>query len=326
VSLTADLAEVPVIHGHELPVHRTVDSGGHIPTIAKIFVTFLRMESKLQIHAEYDTLTGMDQGLWPRFYLQMAALGQLTIGQMGMDEKLEQVRTVLMPELEQLHRSYAAIQQNIQEYESGVASGKYYQVKAGGHTSLDRSVELTIRNDAKQFIIQAKLVYVAFLNSEFLSDGGFSLKTYGLTKKLTQLKEQYGKSKDPQYLPLLNVLEKANALFLNELTDLRGDIEHQSFAIDKFELIKQDGGATVQQPLLRGIILSEKVSFIYENLLHFIEKMMAYYIGLNIERLLPGVAQFCVDDQFDYSQQRYKYTFAFAGAPTSCTARLCLYD
>jgi hypothetical protein len=107
----------------------------------KFFVTFLCMGSKLQIHAEYDTLTGMDQGLWPRFYLQMAALGQLTIGQLGMDEKLEQIRTVLMPELEQLHRSYVGIQQGIQEYETGVASGKYYQVKTGGHTSLNRSVE-----------------------------------------------------------------------------------------------------------------------------------------------------------------------------------------
>ncbi len=164
------------------------------------------------------------------------------------------------------------------------------------------------------------------MNTDFLSDVSFSLKTYGLTKKLTPLKEQYSKSKDPRYLPILNVLEKANALFLNELTDLRGHIEHQSFAIDKFELIKQNGGATVQQPLLRGVILSEKISDIYHKLLHFIEKMMAYYIGLNIERLLPGVAQFCVDDQFDYSRQRYKYTFAFAGTPTSETARRCLYD
>ncbi len=82
----------------------------------------------------------MDQELWPRFYLQMAALGELTIGQIGLDEKLEQVRTVLMPELEfQLHQSFAAIHQRIREYESGVANGKYYQIKAGGHTSLDRS-------------------------------------------------------------------------------------------------------------------------------------------------------------------------------------------
>jgi hypothetical protein len=284
------------------------------------------MQSKLQIHAEYDTLTGMDQGLWPRFYLQMAALAELTIGQMGMEEKLEQIRIVLMPEMEQLHQSYFAIQKGIQDYVSGVANGQFYKLKPGGHTSLDRSAELMIRNEAKQFIIQAKLVYIAFLNSEFVNDDGFSLKTYGLTKKLTQLKEQYAKSKNPRYLPLLNILEKANDLFLNELTDLRGDIEHQSFAIDKFNLVKLDGGASVEQPLLRGVILSEKTTTFYENLLHFIEKMMAYYIGLNIERLLPGVVQFCVDDQFNYSQQRYQYTFAVGGAPTSATARRCLFD
>lgn len=284
------------------------------------------MNSKLHIHMEYDTLTGMEQGLWPRFYLQMHTLGELTIGQIGIEDRLEQVRTVLMPELEQLHQCYGAIIQGIMEYATGVANGKYYRVKAEGHTELDRSLELAIKKESKQFIIQAKLVYIAFVNCGFLDESDFLLKTYGFTKRFTDLKGQYAKSKDSKYLPLLNVLEKANVLFLNELTELRGGIEHKSFTIDPFELIRMDQGATVREPLLRGALLSEKITFFYEHLLDFIEKMMAYFIGINMERALPGMAQLCVDDQFDYSKQRYKYTFIFGGIPTSETARRCIYD
>ena len=268
----------------------------------------------------------MEQGLWPRFYLQMLQLGQLTIGKIDIEERLERVRTLLMPKLEQLHRSYAAIVQGIQEYQSGVGTGKYFHGRAGGSTHLDRSPEIAVRNEAEQFIIQAKLVYVAFVNSEFLDESGFLLKTYGLRQNPTSLIEQYSKSKDPKYLPLLRVLEKANVLFLNDLTKLRGDIEHQSFTIEKFELAITDTGATVRQPLLQGVILSEKITFFYEHLLQFIEKMMAYFIGINAERAIPGMTQLFVDDNFDYQQQRYKYSFTFGGVPSSLTARRCLYD
>ena len=284
------------------------------------------MEGNLRIHVEYDTLTGMEQGLWPRFYLQMLQLGQLTIGKIDIEERLERIRTVLMPKLEQLHQSYAAILQGIQEYQSGVVSGKYFHGRAGGSTQLDRSPELAVRNEAEKFIIQAKLVYVAFVNSEFLDEPGFLLKTYALRQKLTDLIAQYSKSKDPKYLPLLHVLEKANALFLNDLTNLRGDIEHQSFSIEKFELVISDTGATVRQPLLQGVMLSERITFFYEHLLQFIEKMMAYFIGINAERAIPGMTQLFVDDEFNYQQQRYKYTFTFGGVPWSMTARRCLYD
>jgi hypothetical protein len=284
------------------------------------------MEGKLQVHAEYDSLTGMNEGLWPRFYLQMSGLAELSLEQIGLSEKLEHIRTLLMPELEQLHRSYTIMMQGIQEYESGVASGKYYQIHLGGHAHLDRTIEISVRNEVKQFIIQAKLVHIAFVNCGFVDEPDFTLETYALTKKLSQLKEQYSNSSDPRYLPLLEVLERANDLFLNDLTAIRGQFEHKSFAIPRFELVKAEQGASVRQPVVNGVILSEKVKFFYENILDFIERMMVYYIGINVERILPGMALLCVDDQFNYSQQRFKYSFSFAGTPTSETARRCLYD
>jgi hypothetical protein len=282
----------------------------------------------LRIHAEYEGISGMEQGIVPRFYLQMLDLSQFAGEEVKADEKLEDFRVSVIPELDELREIYVDLIAKIADFIEGVESGRYYTLKPSGHTNLDRRAETQVKRLTKSFFLQAKLVLENFVNCGLLDDTDFKLSTYikANEENFKNRKKQYETSSKTIYKPLLNLIEKANSLFLMELKDVRGSYTHKSFTVDRFEVEIGGPQATAKEPDLGGAPLSAKVSFIYEGLLDFLEKMMAYYLGINAEIHLKGVVALCVNDDFNYAEQRYKYTLAIGGVGTSFTSRLCQFD
>jgi hypothetical protein len=52
----------------------------------------------------------------------------------------------------------------------------------------------------------------------------------------------------------LGILDKANKGFLNELADLRESYSHSLFTIDKFQLVINNGKASITEPNLNGML------------------------------------------------------------------------
>jgi hypothetical protein len=271
----------------------------------------------------------MDQGLWPRFFLQVYAIGRFAEGKIEFEDKLEIFRKMVMPELENLHDTYHKINDNVIAYKHGVANGEYFSIKKNGHSSLDRKIEIEISRLTKNFTVQAKGLLEDFTNCGFCDDLDFKLRTYLFTEpeKFVKKKDQYSKLTYPKYLPLLNVIEKANQSFLLDLKNFRELYYHDSFSLDKFELqVCDTGEAYILEPILGGVPLSGKLTFFYENLLDFFEKMMVYYAGINAEDAIPEVLQLHVTDDYNYAEQRFKYTCSISGLPTSHSSKPCKYD
>ncbi|RTL56142.1 MAG: hypothetical protein EKK37_16820 [Sphingobacteriales bacterium] len=256
------------------------------------------------------------------------ALGELAVGKDEFEKRTKLYFDKVIPDLTNLYDIYHKLIATINDYKVGVENGKYFKVDERGHSSLDRLNEVTIRNLTKDFIIRAKILQVNFFKCGFADEDNFKLTNFFTFEKnkLAERKKLYLKKSDGKYLPLINLIEKANDNFLKQLTDLRGAIEHDLFSLEKFQLNRKDNIATISEPDLEGQLLSTKLKFFYENSLEFIEKMMVYYFGVNGEVNKNGFLQLYVDDVFDYSEMRWKYTFALGGTPWSFTSKKCLYD
>lgn len=279
------------------------------------------------LHIEYDSNHGTSQGIWPRFYLQMIDLGELAIGQ-EFHERIKIYFEKVIPDLTNLYDIYHNLCKTITDYKAGVQNGQHFKIDNRGHSSFDRLSEVEIYNQTKDFIIRTKIAIVNFIKCGFANETNFNLSDFFFCPitKLQEKKNQYLKSTDGKYLPLINLIERANTDFLSQLNEIRGSIEHELFSLAKFKLIREDTIATVTEPILQDMMLSEKLSFYYERTLEFIEKTMVYYIGINGEISKNGFLQLHVDDVHDYAKMNYKYTFSLAGTPWSLTSKRCSYD
>lgn len=279
------------------------------------------------LHIEYDSNHGTSQGIWPRFYLQMVDLGELAIGQ-EFHDRIKVYFEKVIPDLTNLYDIYHKLCNTITEYKEGVKNGKYFKVDNRGHSSFDRLSEVEIYNQTKDFIIRTKIVIVNFIKSGFADENSFKLSDFFFCPlaKLQEKKNQYLKSADCKYVPLIKLIEKANKEFLTQLNEIRGSIEHDLFSLAKFSLVREGSTATITEPNLQDLLLSEKLTFYYDKTLEFIEKLMVYYIGINGEINKNGFLELHVDEVHDYAEMKYKYTFSLAGTPWSLTSKKCNYD
>lgn len=281
------------------------------------------------LHIEYDSNHGTEQGIWPRFYLQILDLAELAIDKAEFEKRTGLYLEKVIPDLTNLYDLFHKLRSLIADYKEGVHNGKYFTVNETGHSSFNRLNEVEIYNLTKDFLIRCKIAIVNFVKSGFTDENDFKLSEYFLcsSNKFKDKKQQYSKTSDGRYLPLLNLIEKANNDFLERLNDIRGEIEHNLFSLPKFILHRDElNSRWLEEPVLQGQVLSNKLSFYYEKSLEFIEKIMVYYIGINGERNLKGLLELHVDNEFDFPNMKYKYGFSFGGTPWSLTSKKCLYD
>lgn len=278
---------------------------------------------------DYDRDHGMDQGIWPRFYLQILSLAEMAGGADLFHQKAELYEKEVIPEIKNLYDLHHQLQDAIADYKLGMEDGRYYKKDAHDTTILQTYHERNILNIFKNFIIRGKMLLVHFGKCEIIDENNFILDSFIHVKNqnnFDERKRQYLSSSDCRYLPIINLIDVARTSFLNEFTEHRGEVEHKIYKYGKFDLRVEDGKVIVIEPILMGFPLSQKVLFYYNSMLDLIEKILVYYYGINGERHLQGYALLEVNPNYDYTNQIYKYTFSMGGISWSENAEVCKYD
>jgi hypothetical protein len=142
----------------------------------------------------------------------------------------------------------------------------------------------------------------------------------------TKKKKLYSESTDGKYLPLIELIEKSESLFLTSLNEIRGEMEHELYSLPKFILHVQRKNAWIEEPEIQGKKLLDLLNFYFESSLDFIEKYVSYFIGINGEEKLNGFAVLEVNEEVDYVNMNYKYRFSMGGLSWSQSAKKCTYD
>ncbi|MBJ6107641.1 hypothetical protein JAO73_01365 [Hymenobacter sp. BT523] len=286
--------------------------------------------SDLVLHSETLSHHGSEKGTWMRFFLQPKDLASSSFCGAEFDRRAGEFFSAVMPEIINFYDIHEELIALIEAFRIGVNNGTFYTVDARGSSRFDRSLEIRIRNLVKDFFIRGKVTLMSFANSGLLEDeaNGFSFKRFYFCneKKFTTITAEYGNLTDSRYLPIINLMGRANGAFLGDFNKIRGAIEHELFRLDKFTLLAGAASPTIVEPKLNGVDLSEALTHFYESILDFIEKTTAYFFGIMGELKSPW-HQLHVRHDFNYSKSYYKYIFSLGGMPIGGgdTTR-CLFD
>lgn len=241
----------------------------------------------LQFHLETSPGYGSEQGIIPRFYLQLNELCNFLNAPSFVRIIPEKFLKTIIPELANFYDLNNSLQTTIKEFLVGVRDGTLYRVREDGSSSFIRQKEFEISNLTKDFFIRGKILLVKYFRGDIVVDHDFKLSHYYFcddTKFQTKY-SQYNSAKSQKYLPLLNVLRAARISFLNEFANTRGSIEHDDFELDRFTLHHEDTKTTLIEPNFQGDILSNKIALYYNRILELIEKLTVYFAGINCEEI-----------------------------------------
>ncbi len=267
----------------------------------------------------------MDLGIWPRFYLQIQNLAEFSSKSFDSNTLY---RKEVIPEIKNLYDISLLIHNLIQDYVTGLKDGRYYYRTIQGTPTIQTHYERDIVNKVEDFISRGKVLLNHFVDCGIIDESEFDILHFIRVndQNFKKNKSHYTSTTDRRYLPIINFIDKARNSFLNEFKELREEAQHHFFRLDKFKIQNLNDQILVEEPILEGLPLSTKISFYYENILDFIEKVLVYYFGINGELHLSGFAYLEVSSDYDHSKQCYKYNFALGGTSWSENAKRCNYD
>lgn len=275
--------------------------------------------------AEFTSIPGH---LHFRFWAQFISMGELAWPKDEFGKRLMSFVDSVLPELSYVFDKRARIESEIAAYKAGIADGRLYKVNERNQTNHDKSKEKEISDLVKVFFIHLKLCVDNTFNSGILSDSEFDSQAFHKcdgTKRI-KLKEEYVRSTDGRYLPIIELLIKANDRFLVRLKEIRGAFEHKAFTLDAFQVAKSQDGYYIVEPTFEGAPLLMTVNRYYSNVFDLIEKMVAYFIGVNAERNHAGRFELQVGREVDYLNSKNRFIVAPAGAKMWYPTDRCLYD
>lgn len=281
----------------------------------------------MKIHIETQAGYGTKQGIMPRFYLQMNELCSFIGVEPFVDSIPNKFLTKIIPELTNFYDVHNNLQSKIKEFIDGVEEGKFYKIDADRSTTFLRHNEFAISNLTKDFFIRGKILLVLFFKSDVIIDGNFKLSEYFFCddKKFETKLLQYSSSSNAKYKPLLNVLRKARLSFLNDFSKTRGDIEHDSFELKRFKISRNEDKVYLNEPTFQNELLSKKIKFYYDSILELIEKLTAYFAGINCEEKNTFLKLY-VTTKPDYTNLIYKYRYRIRELPFVNETVRCEYD
>lgn len=286
------------------------------------------MNNDIFSHIENISNHGAAQGILPRFFNQMFDLAKMSIGRNELDNQFKKYFKTVIPELIHFYDLYHKLIDAINDYQAGVKQGTYYTLDERNRSTLDKTKEREIGNLINDFFIRGKITIVNFVKSGIISDENFNFGQYYFCDqgKLEQKITDYYANTDGRYLPLLKLLNNANSDFLSSFNKIRGEIEHNQFFINPFQISKTEHRAFVVEPMLTDKPLSMQLEFYYNSILELIEKLLAYYLGINGEILKNGFLLLHIRTDFNYPETKSKYVFSLGGIPSAFPTIRCKYD
>ena len=161
----------------------------------------------LQFHIETSPGYGAQQGIMPRFYLQLSELCRFLNAPAFIEVIPDKVLKNIIPELANFYDVHKSLQTGITDFIEGVKDDTLYKVSDDGSTTFKREKEFEISNLTKDFFIRGKILLVKFFKGDIITDGDFKISPYYFCDdaKFDTKIFQYKSGKISKYLPLLNV-------------------------------------------------------------------------------------------------------------------------
>lgn len=276
------------------------------------------------IGSEFTSVPGL---LHFRFWAQFIDMGAFAWPKDEFGQRLMPFVESVLPELSYVHEKRERLIAAVAAYKAGVAEGRLFKVNERGQTDHDRSMEKEISDLVKDFFIHLKLCIDNTFSSGILSDSDFNAESFhkcDADKRLAR-KDEYLRSKDGRYAPVIELIIRANDQLLVRLKQIRGAFEHKAFSLDPFQVDKGPDGHFVTEPSLDGRPLLITIDKYYEEIFNLIEKLIAYFIGINVECKHAGF-ELQVGREVDYLNSKNRFIIAPAGARMWYPTDKGLYD
>ncbi len=276
--------------------------------LANYFIMAEQIFSKI----EYLSNHGTDQGIIPRFYLQIAEIGELYFkDDKERDSKLGKYMLVVINDFTTFYDLFKEIETVYSEYIKGLESKEYYKFDGDNKIpTIDRTKELLLYSKIKNFFVQGRILINNWAKSGLVDDEFISLNNLLIVKDsnfIDKKKEYLNNDKSRNYEYLYNLIEKARNNFLKDFNQIRADIEHQNYSFDKFDIKCENDKIIVNQPNLIGKPLMDKIKFFYEEIFELVERTVVVYLGINIYIKFKGFMNLCEKENYDYSKLDYRY-------------------
>lgn len=262
-----------------------------------------------------------------RFFAQYMGMGEMAWSNAEFSARIIPFFEGVLPELAHAFNTHERLVHDIRDYKAGIQDGRYLKVDHKGRTEHNRSKEREIQASVKSLFVSLKRSLVLTFKSGVLSDTSFDAQRFYFcdANKLNQRLEEYLRQSDGRYKPLVQLLIKANRDFLSTLKEIRDDVEHDPFTVDAFTLEKAPDGYFVAEPILDGKLLSETIEHHFNRVFDLIEKLIAYFIGINVERKHTRL-ELHVGREVDYLNSKNRFIIAPTGARMWYPTDKCLYD
>ena len=264
------------------------------------------------IFGGYSTFSnhGTEQGIIPRFYLQMMDLAQSTFDS-NIEERLHKYIRTNISDFTDFYDLFMEFKKIYIDYREGLANGKYFSLDEKGAFKHDRSSELILKKKAKEFFINGRLLIYNFGKSRVIDEGPFILNNLLIVNDHNFEKNKIQCLEDGQrglYGFLLERIERARADFLTSFNQVRIDFEHHNFQIEDFEIKRANDRIEVVEPSLGYTNLLEEVEILYERILDLIEILMVFFLGVKAHQKTNGFMTLFRRDKFDYANLQFKFT------------------
>ena len=233
---------------------------------------------------EYGSGHGTMQGIYPRFYLQIHEIADhCGKTKEEFDKIFGEYREKVMPDITNFYDLFHQIDDQYKKYNDGLRNEIYFSKDKQGTYNHDRKLEFQLINQIKDFFIKGRILLNNLSKSPILKDDLFNLELLLIVKDNNFIKNKNQLlDKDPlrRYEKLFEIVEDARAGFLNEFNQIRAEIEHNNFTINRFVIEILNGEIKVIEPCLGNDLLINKINFYYHQILRTIELLLVWFYGI----------------------------------------------
>lgn len=253
---------------------------------------------------------GTKQGIIPRFVLQMLDLEDKAFMPIGRIKKSYKYVTVACTDFTSFYDLNQEIKIKRNEFHKRLISKEIVEIQENGVLSIDRTSETSILQNVKDFFIKGRILVNNWAKSEVITDEFFDLRNLLIVKDSNFITNSYqylSLDEHRRYEYLFKLIENGRTQFLNRFNNIRAKIEHEDLTLNysRIELINDE--IIIFEPFLDNAAMYELVDFFYENILNLIEKVMAYYYGINAYINWNESMSLFRREEIDFDKKLYEY-------------------
>jgi hypothetical protein len=251
---------------------------------------------------------GTNQGIIPRFNIQMDAMVGLAFGESRKKLHFDFLLNNIV-DFTDFYDIHSAIHVTYKEYIAGLHSGKYFTPELEHSKIHDRGLEIELARHIKNFFILGKQLLNNFAKSGLIDDGKLKMSEIMFAKKTAydNKRKIINELNGHFYEILFRIMDNYRERIIVPFFDLRNEYEHSNFKLGKFKVFFQENQLIIEEPELGGLNLVKAIDLLYEEILNYIELLIVYFYGLNAYRKTNGFFTLFESNTYNYAEQKFRY-------------------